>query len=189
MALTSALGSNLVNMLYVLDEPSVGLHMQDTTRLVKAIQGLRDRGNTVIVVEHEEEMIRAADMVIEIGPGAGERGGKVVFQGTPREMEENTCQPHRRLPVGPARVSSPREAARAESWLDPPGRGAGEQPAEFIARFSARCVVRRGRRQRRGEEHVGRGHALSGAVPDGCGKRRRRRPLATTSSAMARSMT
>ena len=88
VSLTSALGSNLVNMLYVLDEPSVGLHPQDTSRLVKAIGGLRDRGNTVIVVEHEEAMIRAADMVVEIGPGAGERGGRVVFQGTPREMEE-----------------------------------------------------------------------------------------------------
>ena len=81
MALTSALGSNLVNMLYVLDEPSVGLHLQDTSRLVKAIEGLRDRGNTVIVVEHEEEMIRAADMVVEIGPGAGERGGRSSFKG------------------------------------------------------------------------------------------------------------
>ncbi len=91
VALTSALGSNLVNMLYVLDEPSVGLHPQDTSRLVKAIQGLRDRGNTVIVVEHEEAMIRAADMVVEIGPAAGERGGRVVFQGTPREMQDSTA--------------------------------------------------------------------------------------------------
>jgi len=91
VALTSALGSNLVNMLYVLDEPSVGLHPQDTSRLVKAIQGLRDRGNTEIVVEHEEAMIRAADIVVEIGPAAGERGGRVVFQGTPREMQENTA--------------------------------------------------------------------------------------------------
>jgi len=87
VALTSALGSSLVNMLYVLDEPSIGLHPQDTDRLLRVIEGLRDRGNTVIVVEHEEAMIRAADQVVEIGPGAGERGGKVVFQGTPREME------------------------------------------------------------------------------------------------------
>ncbi|HEY1598015.1 MAG TPA: excinuclease ABC subunit UvrA [Pirellulales bacterium] len=91
VSLTSALGSNLVNMLYVLDEPSVGLHPQDTSRLVKAIQGLRDRGNSVVVVEHEEALIRAADMVVEIGPGAGERGGRVVFQGTPRAMEECTA--------------------------------------------------------------------------------------------------
>jgi len=74
-------------MLYVLDEPSVGLHPQDTERLIAAIAGLRDRGNSVIVVEHEEAMIRAADMVVEIGPSAGERGGRIVFQGTPKEME------------------------------------------------------------------------------------------------------
>jgi excinuclease ABC subunit A len=86
VALTSALGSSLVNMLYVLDEPSIGLHPQDTDRLITAISGLRDRGNTVVVVEHEEAMIRAADQVVEIGPSAGERGGRVVFQGTPEEM-------------------------------------------------------------------------------------------------------
>ena len=86
VALTSALGSSLVNMLYVLDEPSVGLHPRDVDALVAAIRSLRDRGNTVVVVEHEESMIRAADQVIEIGPGAGERGGEVVFQGTPAEL-------------------------------------------------------------------------------------------------------
>ena len=87
VALTSALGSSLVNMLYVLDEPSIGLHARDIHRLIGAIRSLRDRGNTVVVVEHEEAMLRAADQVIEIGPGAGERGGKIVFQGTPAEME------------------------------------------------------------------------------------------------------
>ncbi|HEY5314215.1 MAG TPA: excinuclease ABC subunit UvrA [Pirellulales bacterium] len=86
VALTGALGSSLVNMLYVLDEPTAGLHPQDTDRLIHAIAGLRDRGNTVVVVEHEEAMIRAADQVVEIGPGAGQRGGRVVFQGTPAEL-------------------------------------------------------------------------------------------------------
>lgn len=86
VALTSTLGSSLVNMLYVLDEPSVGLHSRDVERLVGAIRSLHRRGNTVIVVEHEEAMIRAADQLIEIGPGAGERGGQVVFQGTQDEM-------------------------------------------------------------------------------------------------------
>ncbi|HEX3724778.1 MAG TPA: excinuclease ABC subunit UvrA, partial [Pirellulales bacterium] len=86
VALTTALGSSLVNMLYVLDEPSVGLHPQDIERLTASIGALCDRGNSVVVVEHEEAMIRAADQVIEIGPGAGERGGEVVFQGTPAEM-------------------------------------------------------------------------------------------------------
>jgi excinuclease ABC subunit A len=89
VALTAALGSSLVNALYVLDEPSVGLHPRDSQRLVESIRRLRDRGNTVVVVEHEEEFIRAADQVIEIGPGAGDRGGQVVFQGTPREMENS----------------------------------------------------------------------------------------------------
>jgi excinuclease ABC subunit A len=86
VALTSALGSSLVHMLYVLDEPSVGLHPKDVQRLSTAILALRDRGNTVVVVEHEESIIRMADQVIEIGPGAGERGGEIVFQGTPEEM-------------------------------------------------------------------------------------------------------
>lgn len=90
VALTSALGSSLVNMLYVLDEPSVGLHPHDTDRLLAAIVRLRDRGNTVVVVEHEEAMIRAADQVVEVGPGAGARGGKIVFQGTPAAMAECT---------------------------------------------------------------------------------------------------
>ncbi len=165
VALTSALGSNLVNMLYVLDEPSVGLHMQDTTRLVKAIQGLRDRGNTVIVVEHEEEMIRAADMVVEIGPGAGERGGKVVFQGTPREMEENTASLTGDYLSGRRVFHLPEKRRCAQPRLDSPGRSAGEQSAKPVARFSARCVVRRGWRQRSRQEHAGRGYALSGAVP------------------------
>ncbi|MBM4090578.1 MAG: excinuclease ABC subunit A [Planctomycetes bacterium] len=86
VALTSALGSNLVNMLYVLDEPSVGLHPRDVERLTRAIEQLRDRHNTVVVVEHEESLLRAADQLIEIGPGAGEHGGEIVFQGTVAEL-------------------------------------------------------------------------------------------------------
>jgi excinuclease ABC subunit A len=90
VALTSALGSSLVNMLYVLDEPSIGLHPHDVGPLVSAISDLRDRGNTVVVVEHEEEIIRAADQVVEIGPGAGEQGGEIVFQGTPQELQTDS---------------------------------------------------------------------------------------------------
>jgi len=86
VALAAALGSSLVGMLYVLDEPSIGLHPRDVQRLLTAITQLRDRGNTVVIVEHEETIIRAADVVIEIGPGAGHRGGKVVFQGSPQEL-------------------------------------------------------------------------------------------------------
>jgi excinuclease ABC subunit A len=86
VTLTSALGSSLVNMLYVLDEPSIGLHPADVDRLVRAIHALQRRGNTVVVVEHEETVIRNADRILEIGPGAGERGGQMVFQGTPNEI-------------------------------------------------------------------------------------------------------
>lgn len=86
VALTSALGSNLTGMLYVLDEPSAGLHAADIPRLVDAVSTLRDRGNTVILVEHSEELIAAADEVVEMGPGAGEFGGKVIFHGEPAEM-------------------------------------------------------------------------------------------------------
>lgn len=86
VSLTSALGSSLVNMLYVLDEPTAGLHPADVGQLVQAITALRDRGNTVIVVEHNESLIRSADHVVEFGPEAGARGGKITFTGTPAEM-------------------------------------------------------------------------------------------------------
>jgi excinuclease ABC subunit A len=86
VALTSALGSSLVNMLYVLDEPTAGLHPADVQRLSHAILGLRDRGNTVVVVEHDETMIRLADHVIEVGPAAGIAGGQIAFEGTTDEL-------------------------------------------------------------------------------------------------------
>ena len=89
VALTSALGSSLVNMLYVLDEPSVGLHPKDTDQLFQAVSELRDRGNSVVVVEHEERFVRGADHIVEVGPGAGENGGQIVFEGTPSEMLES----------------------------------------------------------------------------------------------------
>ena len=86
--LATSLGSNLTGSLYILDEPSIGLHPRDTARLIKVLKQLRDLGNTVIVVEHEEEIMRAADRIIDIGPEAGYNGGKVVFNGTPKELEK-----------------------------------------------------------------------------------------------------
>ncbi len=82
VALTSVLGSTLVDMLYVLDEPTAGLHPHDTSRLLGTILELRDRGNTVVAVEHEEAILKAADKIVEIGPGAGDSGGNIVFNGT-----------------------------------------------------------------------------------------------------------
>jgi excinuclease ABC subunit A len=86
--LTTCLGASLVNTLFVLDEPSVGLHPRDVHRLIGVLRGLRDKGNTLLVVEHEEAVIRSADNVIEIGPGRGELGGKLVFQGALDQIEE-----------------------------------------------------------------------------------------------------
>lgn len=85
--LATSLGSNLVGSMYILDEPSIGLHPRDTQRLLKVLKKLRDIGNTVIVVEHEEEIINAADEVIDIGPMAGTHGGELVFKGTKKELE------------------------------------------------------------------------------------------------------
>ncbi len=86
IALATALGTGLVGTLYVLDEPSVGLHPRDTERLVRMVKELRDQGNTVLVVEHDRDLLEAADYVIDLGPGAGEQGGRVVFEGTHAEM-------------------------------------------------------------------------------------------------------
>ncbi len=84
--LTTALGTSLVNTLFVLDEPSIGLHPRDMDRIVAILQRLRDQGNSLLVVEHDPQVMRAADRIIDIGPGPGERGGELVFQGTPAEL-------------------------------------------------------------------------------------------------------
>jgi excinuclease ABC subunit A len=86
IALATALGTGLVGTLYVLDEPSIGLHPRDTSRLIDVLKALRDQGNTVLVVEHDRAIIKVADNVIDLGPGAGEQGGRVVFQGSYAEL-------------------------------------------------------------------------------------------------------
>ncbi len=91
--LATQIGSQLVNVLYILDEPSIGLHQRDNQRLINSLKELRDLGNTVIVVEHDEDMMRSADWIIDIGPKAGRKGGEVVFQGTPVEMMKGTPFP------------------------------------------------------------------------------------------------
>jgi len=87
--LATQIGSSLVGVLYILDEPSIGLHQRDNIRLLNTLKGLRDMGNTVIVVEHDEATIRSADYVIDMGPGAGLNGGRVIFSGTPREISKS----------------------------------------------------------------------------------------------------
>ena len=84
--LATQLGSELVNVLYILDEPSIGLHQRDNRRLIEALQRLRDASNSIIVVEHDKDIMLAADYIVDIGPGAGRKGGKVVFEGTPERL-------------------------------------------------------------------------------------------------------
>jgi excinuclease ABC subunit A len=120
VALTTALGSGLVNTLYVLDEPSVGLHPHDVGRLIDCVRSLRDAGNTVVVVEHDMALIRAADLLVDIGPGAGEAGGQVLYTGPPGDVapasargsltadfltgRRSVAPPERRRPVAQGRL-------------------------------------------------------------------------------------
>jgi excinuclease ABC subunit A len=110
IALTSALASNLVHVLYLIDEPSIGLHPRDTDKLLSALHRLRDRGNTVVVIEHDRHIIDAADHVIDLGPGAGEEGGRVTYQGPPAVLrfadESFKPPPQRRKPTGFLKLSA-----------------------------------------------------------------------------------
>ncbi|MCK5781250.1 MAG: excinuclease ABC subunit UvrA [Flavobacteriales bacterium] len=90
--LATQIGSQLVGVLYILDEPSIGLHQRDNERLIKSLQNLRDVGNSIIVVEHDKDMIEQADFVLDIGPGAGRHGGEIVSQGTPEEIKKTHTQ-------------------------------------------------------------------------------------------------
>jgi excinuclease ABC subunit A len=117
VALTATLGSSLVDMLYVLDEPSVGLHPADVEPLATAIERLRDRGNTVVVVEHEEAIIRRADEVVEIGPGAGDAGGQLVFHGTPAEMMECAESRTGDWLAGRRRLGGAERRATQQGWV------------------------------------------------------------------------
>jgi excinuclease ABC subunit A len=108
VALTSALGSGLVNTLYVLDEPSIGLHPRDVGRLIQVVRGLVDAGNSLVVVEHDEDIIRAADHLVDIGPGAGQEGGRVVFEGTPAAIVNATESVTGSFLAGRLKVDVPR---------------------------------------------------------------------------------
>ncbi len=109
--LATSLGSSLVGSLYILDEPSIGLHSRDTDRLIKVLKQLRDLGNTVVVVEHDEEIMRAADWIIDIGPDAGRLGGEVVWSGRPT------------TPSRPTRPTTPTTPSRPSPNPSPKGRG------------------------------------------------------------------
>jgi excinuclease ABC subunit A len=107
--LATSLGSSLVGALYVLDEPSIGLHPRDAQRLIEILLRLRDIGNTVLVVEHDAEIIRAADHILDLGPGAGDHGGQIVFQGSLEKLRSSTSSLTGKYLNGELRVPLPRE--------------------------------------------------------------------------------
>ncbi len=126
--LASQIGSGLTGVMYVLDEPSIGLHQRDNARLIGTLRHLRDLGNSVLVVEHDEDAIRAADHCIDMGPGAGVHGGRVVAQGTPDEVAANPDSLTGRYLSGALKIAVPRQrtAWGANSLSLPEGEGGGE---------------------------------------------------------------
>jgi excinuclease ABC subunit A len=117
--LASQIGSGLTGVMYVLDEPSIGLHQRDNDRLIGTLQHLRDLGNSVLVVEHDEDMIRAADYVVDMGPGAGIHGGRVVAQGTPDEVLANPASLTGQYMVGAMKIPVPSRRHRLGEQADP----------------------------------------------------------------------
>jgi len=115
--LATQVGSGLSGVLYVLDEPSVGLHPRDNERLLGTLLSLRERGNTVLVVEHDEDTIRAADHVVDLGPGAGRAGGRVVAAGTPAEVAANPDSPTGAFLSGRRRIPVPRRRRSPGGWV------------------------------------------------------------------------
>jgi len=107
--LATQIGSSLVGVIYILDEPSIGLHQRDNTKLIETLKMLRDLGNTVLVVEHDEETIISADHVVDIGPGAGEHGGKVVAEGTPKQIMQKKNSLTGQYLSGKKKIESPKK--------------------------------------------------------------------------------
>jgi excinuclease ABC subunit A len=115
--LATQVGGKLTGVLYVLDEPTIGLHARDTGQLVRLLHRLRDRGNTVVVVEHDRDVIESADHVVDMGPGAGERGGEVVAEGPPASLRGNGDSPTGRWLARPVRATPSRTQGAGQHWL------------------------------------------------------------------------
>ena len=162
--LASQIGSGLTGVMYVLDEPSIGLHQRDNERLIGTLFHLRDIGNSVIVVEHDEEAIRAADHVIDMGPGAGVHGGRVMAQGRPEDVAAAPESLTGRYLARALRIPVPKRRAcrRAEdAWLRIVGR-ARQQPEARRRRDSGRPLHLRDRRLRLGQVDARQRHAVRG---------------------------
>jgi excinuclease ABC subunit A len=116
--LASQIGSGLTGVMYVLDEPSIGLHQRDNDRLIDTLKHLRDLGNSVLVVEHDEEMIRAADHVVDMGPGAGVHGGHIIAEGTPRDIEANEASLTGKYLADVLRIAVPKRRVAARQGAE-----------------------------------------------------------------------
>ena len=190
--LTTCLGTRLVNTLYVLDEPSVGLHPRDTARLVEVLRRLRDLGNTVVVVEHEAGVIRAADQVVDLGPGRGESGGRVVFQGGVEELLRSPDSLTGKYLSGRAQARSP--PAPARGWTTPRARlsvaGARRHNLEDLAVEIPLKPFRlpdRGKRLRQNDAGAGDSAAVAGSPVAVCGSRGKQPGAASPNMNMKRS--
>ena len=140
--LATQIGSGLVGVLYVLDEPSIGLHQRDNARLLETLLRLRDLGNTLIVVEHDEDTIRAADWVVDIGPGAGEHGGWVVVSGTVKELVENERSLTGAYLSGRASIAVPEERRKPDKSRQVAVKGATEHNLRNVdVSFPLGCLV------------------------------------------------
>lgn len=115
--LASQIGTELTGVLYILDEPSIGLHQRDNERLIEALERLRDIGNSVLVVEHDEAIMRAADWIVDMGPGAGRHGGEVVSQGTAAELARDERSPTGAYLAGRAGIAIPAKRRKPRAWL------------------------------------------------------------------------
>ena len=161
--LASQIGSGLTGVLYVLDEPSIGLHQRDNVKLLESLKGLRDLGNTVIVVEHDEEAIRTADHVIDMGPGAGIHGGHIVAEGTPEDIMRNPNSLTGKYLVGLEQIPLPAQAPQGIARpLAESRRRQGQQSQERDGGNSARHADLRHRRFRRRQIHADHRDAIQG---------------------------
>ena len=186
--LASQIGSGLTGVMYVLDEPSIGLHQRDNARLLDTLKRLRDIGNTVIVVEHDEEAIMSADHVVDMGLGAGEHGGRVVAQGTPREIARASRIAHRPVPERPAphRGAGAAPPRRTRSGSSTISGATGNNLKNITVEHPGRSLRLRDRRVGLGQVDARQRHALQrGRAP---ALRQRRRAGAARGDHRARAL-
>ena len=173
--LATQIGSGLVGVAYILDEPSIGLHQRDNDKLLNALFALRDLGNTLIVVEHDEDTMRAADYVVDIGPGAGEHGGEVVAQGTAEDLMNNPASITGAYLAGRLQIPVPAKRRQPAGWLKITG-AAENNLKNITVEFPLGVMTCVTRRLRIREKLSGERDPLQGAGekaepgPDGSGK-------------------